>query len=222
MSEKVMEMMTVEDVAGYLRVAERTVYDWAQKGSIPCAKLGSAWRFRRSDIDQWLAEKFNRKAPTRKPAAGEIALSALLTPEQIHFFDRTVGKHEALEEIAQLFAHAPQVKDVAELQQGIFRREELMSTGIGLGIAVPHVRLDSVRDLAVAVGICREAVADYESLDNQPVRLIFMIAAGTGQHAQHVRLLAQIAARLKKPNLREAMLHAKSKDEVLLILAEGE
>ena len=51
-------LMTVEDVATYLRVAERTVYDWAQRGSIPCGKLGASWRFRRTDIDQWLSRSF--------------------------------------------------------------------------------------------------------------------------------------------------------------------
>ncbi len=48
------EIMTLEEVADYLRISERTVYDWAQKGEIPCGKLGTAWRFKRSDIEAWV------------------------------------------------------------------------------------------------------------------------------------------------------------------------
>lgn len=216
------DLMTVEDVAGYLRVAERTIYDWAQKGEIPCGKLGSSWRFRRGDIDRWLAEKFDRKAPTRKAHSGEVELSTLLSPRQIHFFTQPVGKNEVLEKLCQLVGEAPQVKNPQELREGIFRREELMSTGLGLGLAVPHIRLDSITDVVAAAGICAEPVTDYETLDDKPVRLVFLIAASTGQQEMHIKLLAQIASRLKKPRLRERLCGSRSTEDVLLALAAGE
>lgn len=51
------EIMTLPEVADYLRVTERTIYDWAQKGKIPAVKLGSAWRFKRSEIERWMEER---------------------------------------------------------------------------------------------------------------------------------------------------------------------
>lgn len=210
-------LMTVEDVAAYLRVAERTIYDWAQRGSIPCGKLGASWRFRRTDIDQWLEQKFHRKPPTKKPG-GEVMLTELLCPERIVIFDAHEDKKQVLERLCAAIGKSGLIGNPRELREGIFRREELMSTGIGLGLAVPHVRLDSIKDIAVAVGICREPVAGYEALDGKPVRLVFMIAAATGQHARHIRLLAQIASRMKDAELRETLLVATSADEVMLIL----
>lgn len=216
------DLMTVEDVAGYLRVAERTIYDWAQKGEIPCGKLGSSWRFRRSDIDRWLAEKFNRKAPTRKVHSGEVELSTLLSPRMIHFFTAPASKQQVLTKLCDLVEQAPQVKDPQQLRESIFRREGLMSTGLGRGLAVPHIRLDSVTDVVVAAAICTAPVADYESLDDEPVRLVFMIAAATAQHDMHIKLLAQLASRLKNFRLREKLMCARTTEDVLLALAAGE
>ena len=211
-------LMTVEDVATYLRVAERTVYDWAQRGSIPCGKLGASWRFRRTDIDQWLEQKFHRRPATLKKHNGEVSLAELLCPERIVIFGAHEDKKQVLERLCTAIGKSGLIGNARELREGIFRREELMSTGIGLGLAVPHVRLDSVKDIAVAVGICRESVAGYEALDGKPVRLVVMIAAATGQHARHIRLLAQIASRMKDAELRETLLAATSPDEVMLVL----
>ena len=216
------DLMTVEDVAGYLRVAERTIYDWAQKGEIPCGKLGSSWRFRKTDIDQWLAEKFDRKAPTRKVQTGEVELSTLLSPKMIHFFPEAVGKDAVLQKLCDLMGGSPVVKNAQELQASIFHREHLMSTGLGRGLAVPHVRLDSIHDVVVAAAICADGVADYEALDDEPVRLVFMIAASTAQHEMHIKLLAQIASRLKNRKLRDRLIKSRTTEDVLLTLAAGE
>lgn len=216
------DLMTVEDVAGYLRVAERTIYDWAQKGEIPCGKLGSSWRFRRSDIDRWLAEKFNRKAPSRKVHTGEVELSTLLSPKAIHFFPAAVRKEEVLRKLCRLLAESPLVKDGQELESNIFHRENLMSTGLGRGLAVPHVRLDSIHDVVVAAAICAGGVQDYEALDDEPVQLVFMIAASTAQHEMHIKLLAQIASRLKNRKLRDRLIRSHTTEDVLLTLAAGE
>lgn len=216
------DLMTVEDVASYLRVAERTIYDWAQKGDIPCGKLGASWRFRRADIDQWLAEKFDRKPPVAKADAGEVSLAGLLSPEQLLFVPEKVDKKEVLTRLCETLAKSDNVSNGQELKEGIFRREELMSTGIGLGVAVPHVRLESVSDVAVAAGVCKFPIEDYDSLDGQPVQIIFMIAAAAGQHAKHIRLLSQIANFFKDENNRRRILEASSAQEALLALTGGE
>lgn len=217
------DLMTVEDVASYLRVAERTIYDWAQKGDIPCGKLGASWRFRRSDIDKWLEEKFDRKAPAAdKKNAGEVSLAGLLGTEQIVFIEQDLGKKEVLTELCSVLAESENVSDGQELLEGIFKREELMSTGIGLGVAVPHVRLESVRDISLVAGICRKPVRDYESLDGEPVQIIFMIAAAAGQHAKHIRLLSQIANFFKEEDNRKNLLQAATAQEALLVLTGGQ
>lgn len=205
------EIMTIEEVAAMLRVSERTVYDWAQKGEIPCGKLGTAWRFKRSEITRWV----NRKLGSSKPpvSSAPLPLEAVLTPERVALLDTTL-KEDALEALIDLLATADEVHSREELATEIYRREELMSTGIGFGVAVPHVRLDSVDNLAMAMGVAREAIADYESMDAEPVRIVCMIAARSDQHARHIKALAAISRRLRDSDFRKRILDSSSAREV--------
>ncbi len=216
MSDQTAELMTVEDVAAYLRVAERTIYDWAQKGDIPCGKLGASWRFRRSDIDNWLETKFVDKKI--KKESEPVLPQDVLCEDMIKIYSEKIGKVELLTDMVELISQSKNVQDKKELLDGIFKREELMSTGIGLGIAVPHVRIDSVKDLVMAVGITTQPVDDYDTIDAKPVQVIFMIAANTDQHAQHLKLLSQIAAKFKDEDLRKKLVQAKTPADVAGIL----
>jgi mannitol/fructose-specific phosphotransferase system IIA component (Ntr-type) len=112
------------------------------------------------------------------------------------------GKDEALRALAGVLAAGCGIRDQAELESEIAEREKLMSTGIGMGLAVPHVRLASVRQLTMAVGISRKGISDYASLDDKPVHLVFMIAAPAGQHSDYLRLLSVVSARAKALNGR--------------------
>jgi PTS system nitrogen regulatory IIA component len=134
-------------------------------------------------------------------------LGSVLTPERVGIIDCN-DKESTLRQIIQLLATAPEVKDADELAEGIFRREQLMSTGIGMGIAVPHVRLASVEKPTMAVGISSEGIKDYESLDDSPVHLIFMIAAGKDQHKQYLHLLSAVSRRLKDSRVRGLLINA--------------
>ena len=209
------ELMTIEEVSQLLRVSERTVYDWAQKGEIPCGKLGTAWRFRKTDILQWIDKRLES---TKKPAMRlPIPMASILSKDRIAFIEAST-KEEAFFQLADLMATSPQVHNRDQLLEHLFEREELMSTGIGLGIGVPHVRLNSVDDLVVAFGICREAIVDYQSLDDHPIRLIAMIAANAGQHAKHIRALSTVTGVLKDEATRIAVLAAETTDRAYQLL----
>ena len=93
-----------------------------------------------------------------------------------------------------------------------------MSTAIGRGIAIPHVRLSSITDLVVSVGISRCDIIDFQSLDDVPVRLLFMIAAAYNQHAYYLQTLSFFSSRLKATELREALLAAPNAEAVYAIL----
>jgi PTS system nitrogen regulatory IIA component len=137
----------------------------------------------------------------------ELILSDVLTPQRVLILESST-KIEALRALADSLGTAPQIQDRDALLQGILYREELMSTGIGMGIAVPHVRLASITGPVMSAGICRTPLVDYESLDGVPVRLIFMIAAGQHQHAEYLRLLSSLSLRLKDEKLRNALISA--------------
>jgi PTS system nitrogen regulatory IIA component len=93
-----------------------------------------------------------------------------------------------------------------------------MSTAIGRGIAIPHVRLLSVTDLVVSVGISKKDIIDFQGLDDQPVRLLFMIAASNNQHAYYLKTLAFFSARLKNQDLRDALLNTKTTQDAYNLL----
>ena len=209
------DIMTVEEVAEYLRVSERTVYEWAQKGEIPAGKLGTTWRFKRSEIERWIDRRLS--GTRRVPAAQPFAIGNALSRDRVILMDET-HKEPALKLMADIVARSTRVRDRNELERAVFAREELMSTGIGFGVAVPHVRLASVTDLVMALGVSRHDITDYDSLDGQPVRIICMVAAGTNQHADYIRCLAAVSARLKDPVVRESVLNASSEQAVFDIL----
>jgi len=211
-------ILTIEEVAKYLRVSERTVYDWAQKGEIPSGKIGTVWRFKKAEIEQWVNDRLsaNRLGGNLNP----VQMDAVLSPDRIIFFDYP-GKRDALLALAKNLSTAPQVKNSQELALEILKREELMSTAIGMGIAIPHVRLSSVTDLVVSVGISRVDIADFNPLDDEPVRLLFMIAAAYNQHANYLQTLSFFSARLKNQALRDSLLRAQTAAEVYGLLTNS-
>lgn len=131
---------------------------------------------------------------------------------------KSSSKEDVLNEMIDLLADASEINNKKELTTAIFQREELMSTGIGLGIAIPHVRLDSVKKLVMAVGISKDGIDDYEALDDKPVHLVFMIAGRPGQHAQHLRLLSMISSRMKDQEIRDKLMAANTPEEFYEIL----
>jgi PTS system nitrogen regulatory IIA component len=199
------EILTIEEVARYLRVSERTVYDWAQKGEIPSGKIGTVWRFKKAEIEQWVNDRLSVHRINSN--IGSVQVEAIISPARVLFLNYAT-KRDALLALAENLAAAPQIKNRQELAEEILRREELMSTAIGRGIAIPHVRLASVTDLVVSVGIGKTDIIDFQALDDEPVRLIFMIAAAYNQHAYYLQTLSFFSAKLKNKELRSALLSA--------------
>ncbi|MDR2193682.1 MAG: PTS sugar transporter subunit IIA [Treponema sp.] len=197
------DILTIEEVAKYLRVSERTVYEWAQKGEIPAGKIGTAWRFKKTEIERWVNERLPEDQ--RSPAA--LPASRLISPDRVLFLEYP-AKRDVLVAMAENLAACPQVKNRQELIMEILKRDELMSTAIGRGIAIPHVRLSSVTDLVISVGISKTDIIDFQTLDDEPVRLVIMIAAAYNQHAYYLQTLSFYSSRLKDPQLRRSLLEA--------------
>lgn len=210
------EILTIEEVAKYLRVSERTVYDWAQKGEIPSGKIGTVWRFKKSEIEKWVNERLssNNKMP---PSTVSVQIKNILSPDRIVFLNHST-KHDALLELSQNLSVAPQVKNGQELAKEILKREDLMSTAIGRGIAIPHVRLSSITDLVMSVGISKTDIIDFQTIDDVPVRLLFMIAAAYNQHAYYLQTLSFFSSKLKSQELRDSLLSVQNATDAYALL----
>lgn len=118
-------------------------------------------------------------------------------------------KDEALRELVEVLATSPTVTDKEDLMRAVFEREKLMSTGLGIEVALPHVKIASVKDFVIAVGISPEGI-DFDSLDEQPVRIIVMIGANDKQAGEFLKVLAQLVLKLKNKEFRKSMLTATS------------
>jgi nitrogen PTS system EIIA component len=215
------DIMTIEEVASYLRVSERTIYDWAKKAEIPCGKLGTTWRFKRSAIEEWVNRRLAGGAamPSAPPIPGS-GLGAALTADRVVLLD-VDRKEEALVRLIDRLATVPGLGDRDMLTAEVFRREGLMSTAVGMALGVPHVRLPSLAETVMAVGVSARDIRDYVSLDGVPVRVICMIAAPEGQHAKYLGVLAAVIARLRDEQVRRRVLEATDGETVYSALTQG-
>ena len=207
------DILTIEEVAKYLRVSDRTVYDWAQKGEIPAGKIGTVWRFKKSEVEKWVNARLS--SDSSKTESG-IQVKNILSLDRIVFINQS-SKHDALVQLADVLATAPQIKNASELTTEILKREDLMSTGIGKGIAIPHVRLSSVTDLVMAVGVCKKPI-DFQSIDDKPVSLLFMIAAAYNQHSYYLKTISHFTAKFKQEEIVQGLINATSETEVFDLL----
>ena len=204
------DILTIEEVAKYLRVSDRTVYDWAQKGEIPAGKIGTVWRFKKSELERWVNERLSSSSV--KKSDSEVQIKNFLSPDRV-IFVKNSSKRDAIIELADVLAVAPQVKNKEELVTEILKREDLMSTAVGRGIAIPHVRLSSVTDLVMAVGICKKNIEDYQTVDNEPVNLLIMIAAAYNKHTYYLKTISYLTAKLKNQTLRDTLKSAATPRE---------
>jgi mannitol/fructose-specific phosphotransferase system IIA component (Ntr-type) len=141
-------------------------------------------------------------------------LSQHITTDRIVFFQDTTKK-QALKALVDTVGKSGKVSDIGDMEEKIFYREKLMSTGIGLGIAIPHIRYEKASEPLIAVGICPDGIEDYESIDGKPVYVIIMIVVPQNQHKQHLDIMAQVVKKLKNP---DTMIQLKSSDSVNQVL----
>jgi mannitol/fructose-specific phosphotransferase system IIA component (Ntr-type) len=145
-----------------------------------------------------------------------IKIFRLLSLDRIKIL-KPNSKNETLNELCRVISTSDTIKDPGELGMAIFEREKIMSTSIGLGIAIPHVRLKSVTDMTMAVGVIKEGI-DYEAFDDMPVHIIIMIAAPEGSHREYLSVLARIALLLKNSAIRNNILKAGNAEEIYELL----
>ena len=122
---------------------------------------------------------------------------------------------EALDACGQSLGQ--QVGSHAEAAAGSARVVEL-----GLNLGIPHVRIKTVKDMAVAIALVKDGIDDYESLDSEPVKLVFMIIARDDQHAQHLKFLSQLSTILKDDDFRNSLLSCTDTSGLYKLLCGGE
>ncbi len=127
-------------------------------------------------------------------------------------------KFDAIEELARVFEGSEVCSNIDDLVNALKEREEIMTTGIGFGIAVPHAKIRAVNKIAFAIGISRKGI-DFDSIDGDPVNLIILAAAGERQHKEYLKLLSQIMGLLRDENVRKEIISAKKPEKIMEIFS---
>lgn len=135
----------------------------------------------------------------------------------VRVFDAGITKQGALDQLVQAINEAGAVDDVDALSRAVHEREAIMSTGIGQGIAIPHVRMDGISAPTVAVGISANGL-DFDTLDNEPVQVVVLFAMPAGSQKEYLGLLAQVMKALKDDTFRTQLTACSTREAASAVL----
>ena len=150
-----------------------------------------------------------------------MTIRDLLAAESINLNGTPAGKTEALNQCIGLMAKSGKIADVETYRKGVFAREEEGTTGIGMGIAIPHCKSDAVTKAGLAAMVVKDGV-DFESLDGTPAKIIFLIAAPNTEDNVHLQVLSKLSVMLMDEQFTNSLINAGSVDEFLNIIDSAE
>lgn len=150
-----------------------------------------------------------------------MRITDLLKKESIELNGVVANKQEAIEKMVELMAKGGNITDLEKYKAGVFQREEEGTTGIGEGIAIPHAKTDAVKEPGLASMIVRDGV-DYDALDDEPVHMIFLIAAPNTKDNIHLDVLGRLSMLLMDEKFREDLMQASSVEEYLDCIDKAE
>jgi len=213
----------VKEAARLLAVSEKSIYRWIKNGSLPGYRVSGQYRFNRTELLEWATSRRLNVLPDIFPEAQEAVpdLAEAIRTGGIHYRVAGADKAEVLASVVALM-RLPEEVDRRYLLEVLLSRESLGSTGIGEGIAVPHVRnpiiLFSPRPVLTLCFL--EQAIDFASIDGEPVHTLFTLVSPTVR--SHLGLLSRLTFALRQPDFRRAIAGQAARDEILAAAAAVE
>lgn len=146
-----------------------------------------------------------------------VSISTYLDPRLVCLLD-VFSRDEALASLVEVLDATGKLKDKKKFYQAVIEREAVVSTGIGMGVAIPHAKLPAYDDFFIAVGITRKGV-DWNSLDKSPVRLIFLIGGPDDKQTEYLQILSNLTLAIKDEERRKSILKLTSPGEIITLFA---
>ena len=134
---------------------------------------------------------------------------------------KSESKDAVINELVDLLKDDNRITDLEEIRKCVFDREKIMSTGVGKGFAIHHGKTDSVADIVAAFGKSQKPI-QYDSLDGEPVHLIFLLVGKDNLVGKHIKLLSRISRLMNNDDFRKKLVDAESKESILKIFEEEE
>ena len=150
-----------------------------------------------------------------------MKITDLLKKNGIAINPEVKTKEEAINKLVDLMDATGRLSDKEEYKKAVLTRESLSTTGIGDNIAIPHAKTTAVKEPGLAAMILRDGI-DYDSLDGEPAKLFFLIAAPEGENNLHLDVLARLSMMLMDPEFKDMLISAKSVDEFLNLIDSKE
>jgi PTS system nitrogen regulatory IIA component len=142
-----------------------------------------------------------------------IRISKYMDPELVAFLD-VQSRNEALHSLIDLLCATGKLHDRNSFYKAIMDRENIVSTGIGMGVAIPHAKLASYDDFFIAIGILQKGI-EWKALDEAPVRLIFMIGGPDDKQTEYLQILSSLTMAIKDEERRKKILTLNSKTAII-------
>ena len=150
-----------------------------------------------------------------------MKISDILTEDYIITGLHGDSKDAVIDAMIDLVASSPKVLNKSKVREAIFEREKIMSTGVGNGFAIPHGKTDGVADIIAAFATTAKPI-DYQSLDEKPVRLVFLLVGKDNMVGPHIKLLSRISRLMSKEDFRKRLLEVRTPHEVLDMFRQEE
>lgn len=150
-----------------------------------------------------------------------MKVSELLKPEFVIADLIGETKEEIINELVDLFKSDVRVEDIEKVRTAVIDREKVMSTGVGKGFAIPHGKTNAVKEIIGAFGRIKDGI-DYESLDGNPVNLVFLLVGKDNLISTHIKLLSRISRLMNKDDFRHRLLEANDEKEIINLFTEEE
>lgn len=141
-------------------------------------------------------------------------------PKEIYFLD-SPSRDSALQQMVDGLKNSGKLQESETFFQAILEREKIVSTGIGMGVAVPHAKLKSFDNFFIAIGIQKSKGIEWNSLDKVPVRIIFMIGGPEDQQKEYLQILSCLTHAIKNDQIRKELLTTETAEEIQEILQKS-
>jgi fructose-specific phosphotransferase system IIA component len=150
-----------------------------------------------------------------------MKLSELLNEDKILFNVKFTNKEDAIKQMVDSLAGDPFIKDINAAKKSVLEREEIMSTGVGNGFAIPHTKTSAANGFVVVFAKLAEPI-DFDAHDGQPVNLIFLLIGKETMVSEHIKMLSRISRLMNNDDFRMKLIEASSKEEIINLLSEEE
>lgn len=150
-----------------------------------------------------------------------MKISEILTEDLISVGMEPKDKDDSIKMMIDIASRSGKILDKAKVSESVFQREKLVSTGVGKGFAIPHGKTDEISDVTASFGITKNPI-DFDSIDSEPVKFIFLLVGKDSLLNTHIKLLSRISRIMNNDKFRDKLEDAKTSGEVLELFRKEE